>query len=378
MKVTGIPWQENEKKVLTSILGGNPPDVVTQVTPVVKWASRNALVSLDKYIYRDNFDSTVFFPALWREMSYNNEIYAIPFNTASYALFYNKRLFREAGLDPNKPPRTWNQVKKYSKKLLRKNEKGNIIQIGYLPDYYKLQTVTIMAWELEAPFYNDDKTRINLTDPKMVKVFQWLSDFYKDYSLNKILAFEAGFGNANQHGFISEKVAMVVLSSSFPDQIEKYKSDLDYGVAKIPTFPGFKTASSAGIWWLAIPRGAKHPDEGWEFIKFSTSKKIALESIKKMESNLFPANKLAATDSSFLKNKRDKIFIENMKYAHSPAIIPLVHDAFWREFIGVQENVKYGANPLEELKNAEKTIQREYKTALSYDKFVQQEMKIDK
>ena len=97
-----------------------------------------------------------------------------------------------------------------------------------------------------------------------------------------------------------------------------------------------------------------------------------------MESNLFPANKLAATDSSFLKNKRDKIFIENIKYAHSPAIIPLVHDVFWREFIGVQENVKHGANPLEELKNAEKTIQREYKTALSYNKFVQQEMEKDK
>ena len=344
----------------------------------MKWASRNALVCLDDYIKRDNFDSTIFFPALWGEMRYNEKIYAIPLNTVSYALFYNKRLFREAGLDPNKPPRTWKQVKEYSKKILRKNEKGDIVQVGYLPDYFKLMTVTIMAYELEVQFYNEDKTKVNLTSDKMVKVFQWLSDFYKDYSLNGILALEAGFGNANQHGFISEKIAMVILSSSFPEQIEKYKKDLDYGVAMIPTFPGHETASSAGIWWLAIPKGAKNPDKGWDFIKFAVEKKIALKAIKRMESNLFPANRFAARDTLFSQTKNDKIFLKSMKYAHSPAIIPLVHSTFWREFLSVQDAVKHGADPKKELERAEKTIQREYESALSYDRFVQKKLKIEK
>jgi multiple sugar transport system substrate-binding protein len=107
VETTPIPWQEHEKKILTAVVSGNPPDVVNQVTPVAKWAARLALMPLDGYIRRDRFDSTMFFPSLWEEMRYRGHIYAIPVFSASYALFYNKKMFRVAGLDPDKPPRTW-------------------------------------------------------------------------------------------------------------------------------------------------------------------------------------------------------------------------------------------------------------------------------
>ena len=63
-----IPWQEHEKKVLTAVLSGDPPDVMMQLSPLSQWASRMALIPISDFIQKDNFDTTVFFPALWSEM----------------------------------------------------------------------------------------------------------------------------------------------------------------------------------------------------------------------------------------------------------------------------------------------------------------------
>ena len=138
---TPIPWNEHEKKVLTSILSENPPDVVNLVTPVPKWAARNALVALDQIIAKDRYDTSQFFSSLWQEMKYRGSVYALPAYTVSYALFYNKKIFRDAGFDPEKPPKTWDEVKYVSKKIL-KRENGKITRMGFIPHYGNIETET--------------------------------------------------------------------------------------------------------------------------------------------------------------------------------------------------------------------------------------------
>ena len=91
---TPLPWNEHEKKILTSILSENPPDLVFLVTPVAKWATRLALTPLDSFIKRDSFDSTIFFSALWNEMRFKENIYALPLYSNSYAFLiknYSKK-----------------------------------------------------------------------------------------------------------------------------------------------------------------------------------------------------------------------------------------------------------------------------------------------
>ncbi|MGD8415063.1 MAG: extracellular solute-binding protein, partial [Candidatus Latescibacterota bacterium] len=130
-----IPWMEHEKKILTAILSGDPPDVVSQFIPVVRWASRMALRPLDDLIAETDFDTTVFFPALWDEVTWQGHVFAIPMQTASFAFFYNKDAFREVGLDPDKPPRTWSEVKEYARKLDKYDDQGRMVRAGYLPGF---------------------------------------------------------------------------------------------------------------------------------------------------------------------------------------------------------------------------------------------------
>src|SRR5690606_6428575 len=167
-----------EKKILTAVLSGDPPDVVSQFVPVVKWASRLALTPLDGFIASSRLDTTAFFPALWSEMRWQEHVYALPVNSTSYALFYNKTLFRAAGLDPEAPPETWDEVAEAARRLTERGPRGRITTVGFVPDYGNLPTTQLMAWQQGAEFLSPDGTTVTLAAPEMERALQWIADFY--------------------------------------------------------------------------------------------------------------------------------------------------------------------------------------------------------
>lgn len=378
VEATPIPWNEHEKKVLTAILSGNPPDVVNLVTPVPKWAARKALVALDPVLTADRFDTTEFFPSLWQEMKYRGHTYALPAYTGSYALFYNRRLLREAGLDPDRPPRTWNEVQGYARKLL-KREKGRIVQMGFIPQYGTIETPLIIAFEQGARFVDPSGSRVSLSAPEVVTAFQWERDFFDLYTVEEVSAFMGGFGYGDQQGFIAEKTALFINDNSFIDQIARYKPGLDYGVAMIPAWGSAPPVSSAGSWWLAIPRGAKNQHDAWRFMKFVVSRETQLREAMNRTETLFPVNRLAANDPGFLAmNRYVRIFTDQMEQSRSKSITPLVHDIFWREFSLARERSLRGVLPPQQaLEQAERTIQAALDRALEYDAYVNARMKIE-
>ncbi|MFH1851761.1 MAG: ABC transporter substrate-binding protein [Candidatus Neomarinimicrobiota bacterium] len=381
VEALAIPWQEHEKKILTAVLSGNPPDIVSQFVPVVKWASRMALFPLDTFIVEDNFDPGIFYPALWDEMIYDGHVFGLPIMTVSNAFFINKRMFREAGLDPERQPRTWSEVRELAGHLDQYNDRGQIVRMGFIPDWRQfeantLQTSMLIAWQLGAEFLSPDGKTVSLNNPAMRTALEWVADYYRQYDMKKVQAFRGSFGYADQHELISEKVAMMVIDSSFPELVQRYNPGLDYAVYPIPSFGDSPTVSTSGSWWLAIPRGARHPRESWQFIKYAVDKDIQLQTCFNTEENLFPTNRLAANDPSFNNTAETAVFVSQMDYAHSPTIIPLAHDVFWREMSGrVQERVLHGLQTAEQsLKEAEKIVQLELDKALVYDEYVRSKM----
>jgi multiple sugar transport system substrate-binding protein len=132
----GVPFLEIERKFITAVIGNVAPDLFEFFGPVPQWSSRGALIPLDKYMERDNFDTSLIFDALWDEMKWDGHTYAIPTGTACEAFYWNKAHFREAGLDPDKPPKTWDELEEFAEKLTIRNEKGKIVRAGYIPGYW--------------------------------------------------------------------------------------------------------------------------------------------------------------------------------------------------------------------------------------------------
>jgi multiple sugar transport system substrate-binding protein len=380
---TPIPWQEHEKKILTAVLSGDPPDVVSQFAPVVKWASRMALRPLDDFIEQSDLDTSVFFPALMNEMKWQGRTFALPIYTASYAFFYNKDHFREVGLDPDRPPKDWDEVASFAQRLNKYDDDGRMLRAGFLPTFSPAHAgilgnaaaAQLIAWQLGAQYISDDGKTISLATPPVIRSFTWTRDYYDDYDFDQVQAFIGGLGQGEQNGFLTGKLSMLVLDMGFLDQLRRYRPELNYGVVQTPSFEGFPTASISGSWWLGIPRGAKHPEAAWKFIEYYVNAQTLLEELAQRDDDLFPANRLAATDPLFLKDADTRVFVRQMEFSHSPVVVPLAHGVFWREFYGALERSVFKTQSVSEaLKQAETIIQDANTRAVDYDEFVRSKM----
>ncbi|WP_153462912.1 ABC transporter substrate-binding protein [Sediminibacillus terrae] len=269
VKHTYVPWGDIWTKNLAAIAAGDPPDVIVNDIRTVKIrASNNQVEDLSEWVDDDLKDS--FYPHLWDAVTYNDKAYALPFTTDTRMLFYNKDAFREAGLDPDKPPRTWEELKEYSDKLTVKNDDGGYEQVGYYPNWGNFTT---HDWMINADngkgLMEGGKPTINT--PAKKEAIQWMYDWKQELGAEAVQNMKAEFGNEQQDPFISGKVAMWAEIGTFYKQLQEFGGDLDYGVATMPAYnENTEPWSTGGGFVMEIPKGAKNPEASMKFIKYLT------------------------------------------------------------------------------------------------------------
>ena len=130
---------------------------------------------------------------------------------------------------------------------------------------------------------------------------------------------------------------------------------------------------------MAIPRGVKNVEAAWEFMKFAVSYDVQVTEANLMKQRLMPANMNAAKDTSLTNNKKFyDVLIDQMQYAKTPSIVPLVNGTFWREFTFAQERViRHIQTPREALEQGNKVIQADLIRAKKYDIYVWENMELE-
>lgn len=371
-----IPWKENEKKILTAILSGNPPDVISQFSPIGRWAARRALMPLDDFIARDHFDTTVFYPPLWGEMQWEGKVFGVPSAGSCYGLFYNRRLFRQAGLDPDRPPRTWSELKQVAERLTVRDERGRIVQAGFIPNYSALSAAVVMAFQKGATFRSADLCSARLDERPVVEALRWTVSYYDHFGLSELTALQLSCGINEQHGFNSERVAMMILDNSHVNQIRRFAPQLDYAVSLIPCDPEDRPATQVGSFWLAIPRGAKAAEAAWEFLKFTARMETQLRSFLTEKEPLVPSNRLVARQKAFQERIPQWAVFDSLMYqGFSSSLLPLVHDVFWREyFLAMEMALNHRLSPEYALRQASARVQKQLDEAVEYDRYVRRKM----
>ena len=263
------------QKLMTAIAGGSPPDVMYQNRFAVSgWAARGAFMPLNDLIARDHIDTSDLYPACLNEATYRGKVYAIPYDTDCRALYYNRDLFRDAGLDPDRPPRTWTELLDYAITLTKRDSRGRLKRIGFIPNHGN-SWLYFYGWQNGGEFMSPDGKRCTLNDPKIVEALEWITHAYDVMGGRRevVSGFESSFvtGETSADPFMIGKVAMKIDGDWFLNFIARYKPDLDFGVAPAPVPEGRPYITWSGGFSLVIPVGAKHPDEAWEFIKWMTS-----------------------------------------------------------------------------------------------------------
>jgi ABC-type glycerol-3-phosphate transport system substrate-binding protein len=269
-----------DRKTLVAIAGGDPPDVSgLWIQNLASFADAEALLPLDGFIRRDGLTNeqwlSRYYPVYARMVQHGGHVYAGISTPAMIALHWNKTLFREAGLDPERPPRTVAELDEYARKLTKRDpQTGALLQVGFLPQEPGWWPWIFCRW-FGGKFYEGNRITL-ASDPRNVAAMQWVANYTKTLGRDAVTSFASGFAGqwaSSQSGFFSGKVAMIFQGVWYQNYIRQYKPGLEYGVAPAwpSAVPGIDDFGMAEADLLVIPRGARHPAEAWEFIKYMNS-----------------------------------------------------------------------------------------------------------
>lgn len=261
--VPGDAWAQKLKAAQAS---GKAPDVLTMnysnIAPSAKLEQIKPLNDLMKpESFDDLHDNVKDF------VTVNGKYYAFPkLVEPSAVLYYRKDLFEAAGINPDRPPVTWDELIEYGKKLTQKGIYGFSIA----------QTAPDLGWSSWGLQYNsaghlpitDDWSKANVMDDGYRK----LLTFYKTLYQEGIIPKQALSGYADAAPFGKGKLAMVASGSwSMGLFRNEYKNMLDkIGVAPMPSIDGDQTKPTAtlGGWTLVVDGKSKHPNEAAQYIEW--------------------------------------------------------------------------------------------------------------
>jgi multiple sugar transport system substrate-binding protein len=268
------------QKMLTAVAGGSPPDIyMTHTNDLTMWAGLNAFKPLDEYVKQDNIDLGYFYGPSVQGSTYNGQLIQLPFKVMQgMSLWYNKDLFREAGLDPEKPPATWQELEEYAIKLMKKN--GDVITQA------AMNICTNCVQGPEDPFNEwlsrnggsivNAQGEVVFDSDRGIETMQWMKSFM-DNTAGGYDNFVKQFGEnwtELRPAFYAGTLAMHMDGPWFLDILRKEAPDLEakIGVAPLPingSNPDAKqTYNTYGVPGYAIPAGSKNPDAAWKVLKF--------------------------------------------------------------------------------------------------------------
>jgi len=268
----GFGWADLRSKFLTAAAGGNPPDVVqVDIIWVGEYAEGGLLMDLTDKVTAwsewpdvvDSFKKATY----WKGRSYGTWL-----NTDVRVMAYNKKLFRAAGLDPNKPPTDWNELLAMSKKI---SKPPAYYGFGFPAMKVEATAMRFFAWLYSAggQILTDDMKKAAFNSDAGVKALEMLVRMVDEGATPKSIV--SGRYSDIDNAVFQDKFAMAFMTKTLglakknikdltPEQFQK-----DFGAAPIPKAPGGKMSTMSGGYLLSVPKGAKHPELAWELISIA-------------------------------------------------------------------------------------------------------------
>ncbi len=257
-------------RIQTALRSGAPPDVIeAQHGWVVPYAQAGLLAALDDVVSEG--DRADYLPAALDYDTWNGHLWGAPFRIETHALLYNKRLFREAGLDPERPPQTWTDALAAARALTRTTSAGRqqygwaITGGGEVGN--TLFRVLPLIWANGGSILSDDLTRVVVNERPAVEAVAFYTDLFTKYHVSPPSTLQDD-GLADRRLFIAESVAMYQSGQFDLAVIRQENPGLELGVTMLPHPAGKETAAALGGWSFIVPKDAPHPDAAKRLVRF--------------------------------------------------------------------------------------------------------------
>ena len=262
--------QARAKITASTAMGGGEFDVVmisNYETP--QWAENGWLVNLSDFIQNTpGYDENDFIPSLRESLSYEGNMYSVPFYGESSFLMYRKDLFEQAGIDMPPNP-TWDQVAEAARKL-NNPDTGTIgICLRGKPGWGEVLAPLDTVINAFGGRWYDEQWNAQLTSPEVVKAVEFYVNTVREYGEADAPA--AGFGECATH-FSQGLAAMWYDATSAVSTVEDPKESTVVGKVGYALAPTMEKDNSGWLytWSLGIPVSSDNKDAAWKFISWMT------------------------------------------------------------------------------------------------------------
>jgi sn-glycerol 3-phosphate transport system substrate-binding protein len=278
IKITAVyagNYTDTMTKAMTAMKGGQPPQLsVLQSTDLFTLMDENAIVPLDDLV-ADKSWFKEFYPAFMANGQTDGKTWSIPFQRSTIVLYWNKDAFKDAGLDPEKAPASWDEMAEMGKKLIKKDAAGNVTRWGVeIPTtgyaYWMLQALAI---ENGQKLMNESGTEVYLTAPKTVAAL----DYWVDLSRKQAVMPTGTIDWATlRTDFLEGKTSMMWHTTGNLTAV-KDGAKFNFGVAMLPAKERRGSPTGGGSFYVFKSATPEQQKASIKFIQWMTAPERAAE-----------------------------------------------------------------------------------------------------
>lgn len=264
-----MDWGTYYNKLFVGGLGGRAPEVfVLHTRALLRFARAGFAAPLDPLLgdfpaAQSDLDTNV-----WEAAKVQGSHYGLPLDVHAMGMYYNKKLFRDAGLDPEKPPTNRAEFLEAMRRIKKPGKNGEPDQWGYVFTNFETCTYTFLRQFGGAPF-NDDYSRCTLTRPENIAALNFCRELIKDGLVPSPENIDSWIG------FRQGRIGMVFEGIYMLADLQKQK-DLEFAGAPVPQV-GTTTAVWADSHNLCLKSGLSEEKQkaAWRFMRFLSENSVA-------------------------------------------------------------------------------------------------------
>lgn len=265
-------YQDTITKVLTAIKGGDVPQLsVILSTDMYTLIDEDAIVPIESLLKTEDDKKWLagFYPGFMENSRTGGKTWGVPFQRSTIVMYWNKDAFKEAGLDPEKPPQTWADLVSMGQKLTKRDDKGNVTQWGIqIPSsgfpYWLFQALTTQN---DVRLMNEAGTKTNYDDPKVVEALQFWVDLSRKHKVHPPGIVEWG---TTPKDFFERKVAIMWTTTGNLTNV-RANAKFPFGVAMMPANKRRGSPTGGGNFYVFKKSTPAQQAASLVFMKWMTS-----------------------------------------------------------------------------------------------------------
>ena len=270
-------YQESIVKALTAHKSGKPPHLAVLLsTDMFTLIDEDAIVPVDELAGADGKAWLGgFYEAFMMNSRTGGKTWGVPFQRSTIVLYWNKELFKEAGLDPEKGPRNWDEMVAFAKKLTRTDASGNVTQWGVkIPSsgfpYWLFQGLTTPNGAI---LMNEAGNQTFYDKPEVVEALQYWVDLSAKHKVMPGGVIEWG---TTPKDFFEKKAAMIWTTTGNLTNI-RANAGFPFGVAMLPEKKRRGSPTGGGNFYVFKNTSPEEKAASMKFIRWATSPQRAAQ-----------------------------------------------------------------------------------------------------